>query len=144
MKKPVVVLVGRPNVGKSTIFNRLTGQRLAIIDDIPGTTRDRLVAEADWGGYDFFVVDTGGLDPVKKGSQQPLSIGSANFVDDIRVQAELAMEEADVIVLVADAQQGLTEADREVAKGCAAVKACVMESPGRLSFWRSIKQTVRP
>ncbi len=116
MKKPVVVLVGRPNVGKSTIFNRLAGQRLAIIDDIPGTTRDRLVAEADWGGYDFFVVDTGGLDPVKKGSQQPLSIGSANFVDDIRVQAELAMEEADVIVLVADAQQGLTEADREVAQ----------------------------
>lgn len=116
MKKPVVVLVGRPNVGKSTIFNRLTGQRLAIIDDIPGTTRDRLVAEADWGGYDFFVVDTGGLDPVKKGSQQPLSIGSANFVDDIRVQAELAMEEADVIVLVVDAQQGLTETDREVAQ----------------------------
>jgi len=114
MKKPVIVLVGRPNVGKSTLFNRLVGERLAIIDDVPGTTRDRLVAEGDWSGHDFFVVDTGGIDPTRQRSQEPLSIGSAEFIADIRVQAEIAMEEADVILLLVDAQQGVTEADREI------------------------------
>jgi len=114
MKKPVIVLVGRPNVGKSTLFNRLVGERLAIIDDVPGTTRDRLVAEGDWAGHDFFVVDTGGIDPTRQRSQEPLSIGSAAFIADIREQAEIAMEEADVILLLTDAQQGVTEADREI------------------------------
>ncbi len=114
MQKSVVVLVGRPNVGKSTIFNRLVGQRLAIVDDVPGTTRDRLVAEGDWAGHDFFVVDTGGIDPSKQHSQNPLSIGSADFIQDIRVQAEIALEEADVILLVTDALEGVTQADREV------------------------------
>ena len=69
MNKPVIVLVGRPNVGKSTLFNRLVGQRLAIVDDVPGTTRDRLLAEGDWAGHDIFVVDTGGIDPGKQHSQ---------------------------------------------------------------------------
>ncbi|HQK42094.1 MAG TPA: ribosome biogenesis GTPase Der [Anaerolineaceae bacterium] len=114
MTKPVIVLVGRPNVGKSTLFNRLIGERLAIIDDIPGTTRDRLVAEGDWSGHDFFVVDTGGIDPTRQRSQEPLSIGSAAFIADIRAQAEIAMETADVILLLVDAQQGVTEADREI------------------------------
>ncbi len=114
MHKPVVVLVGRPNVGKSTLFNRLVGQRLAIVDEVPGTTRDRLVAESDWAGHDFFVVDTGGLDPSKQRTQNPLSIGSADFITDIRAQAEIALEEADVIVLVTDALDGLTQSDREV------------------------------
>ncbi|MEL7626433.1 MAG: ribosome biogenesis GTPase Der [Anaerolineaceae bacterium] len=114
MHKPVVVLVGRPNVGKSTLFNRLVEQRLAIVDDVPGTTRDRLVAEGDWAGHDFFVVDTGGIDPSKQHSQNPLSIGSADFIQDIRTQAEIAMEEADVILLVTDAIDGVTQADREV------------------------------
>ncbi len=114
MKKPVIVLVGRPNVGKSTLFNRLVGERLAIIDDVPGTTRDRLVAEGDWAGHDFFVVDTGGIDPTRQRSQEPLSIGSADFIADIRAQAEIAMEESDVILLLTDAQQGVTEADREI------------------------------
>lgn len=114
MKKPVIVLVGRPNVGKSTLFNRLVGERLAIIDDVPGTTRDRLVAEGDWAGHDFFVVDTGGIDPTRQRSQEPLSIGSADFITDIRAQAEIAMEESDVILLLTDAQQGVTEADREI------------------------------
>lgn len=114
MKKPVVVLVGRPNVGKSTLFNRLVGERLAIIDDVPGTTRDRLVAEGEWAGLEFFVVDTGGIDPTRQRSQEPLSVGSAAFIADIRAQAEIAMEEADVILLLTDAQQGVTEADREI------------------------------
>ncbi|MFW5714469.1 MAG: GTPase, partial [Brevefilum sp.] len=74
MSKPVVALVGRPNVGKSTLFNRLTGERLAIVDEVPGTTRDRLLAEADWSGYDFYVMDTGGIDPTQGKSQTPLSI----------------------------------------------------------------------
>ena len=114
MKKPVIVLVGRPNVGKSTLFNRLVGQRLAIIDETPGTTRDRLVAEGDWSGKDFFVVDTGGIDPPKRANQQVLSIGSKDFVEEIRAQAEIAIEEADVIIFVVDVQDGITQADREI------------------------------
>ena len=116
MRKPVVVLVGRPNVGKSTLFNRLVGERLAITDEVPGTTRDRLISEADWAGHDFFIVDTGGLDPSAQRNQEPLSIGSAEFMADIRAQTELAMQEADVILFLVDAQQGVTEADRELAQ----------------------------
>ena len=112
MEKPVIVLVGRPNVGKSTLFNRLVGQRIAIVDDIPGTTRDRLLAEGDWAGHDFFVVDTGGIDPSKQRNQTPLSIGSADFIQDIREQAEIALEEADVILLITDAIEGVTQAPR--------------------------------
>ena len=78
MTKPVVALVGRPNVGKSTLFNRLVGERLAIVDDTPGTTRDRLFADSEWNGITFTVVDTGGIDPIH-GGKTPLSIGSANY-----------------------------------------------------------------
>ncbi len=115
MNKPVVAIVGRPNVGKSTIFNRLVGERLAIINDTPGTTRDRLVAESDWSGHDFFVIDTGGIDPSKQHKQEPLSIDSENFIEDIRLQAEIAIDEADVVLFVVDALSGVTTADREVA-----------------------------
>lgn len=115
MSKPVVALVGRPNVGKSTLFNRLTGERLAIVDEVPGTTRDRLLAEADWSGYDFYVMDTGGIDPTPGKGQTPLSIGSKDFIKQIRAQAELAIEESDVVLFVVDGQVGVTPADQEIA-----------------------------
>ena len=103
--KPLVAIVGRPNVGKSTLFNRLVGRRIAIVDDTPGITRDRLYAEGDWNGREYTLVDTGGIqmfdpDPLKS---------------QIRMQAEIAMEEADVIVLVVDTTVGLTSDDKELA-----------------------------
>ena len=115
MRKPFVALVGRPNVGKSTLFNRLAGERLAIVDDTPGTTRDRLLAEAEWNGRAFHIVDTGGIDPSVGGSE-PLSIGSADYIRQIRSQAELAVQEADVVLFLTDATSGVTPADREVAE----------------------------
>src|SRR4030095_5971386 len=114
MSKPIVALVGRPNVGKSTLFNRLVGERMAIVDDTPGTTRDRLFGEAEWNGRVFHVVDTGGIDPTH-GGKTPLSIGSADFIDDIRMQAQVAINEADVVLFVNDGQTGVTEPDLEVA-----------------------------
>lgn len=116
MPKPVVALVGRPNVGKSTLFNRLAEERLAVVDEIPGTTRDRLVAEAEWAGMVFDIVDTGGLDPAAlRAGRQPLSVGSADFIEQIRAQAEVAIHEADAILFVTDVESGVTAADQEVA-----------------------------
>ena len=115
MTKPVVALVGRPNVGKSTLFNRLCGEMLAIVDDTPGTTRDRLFGEGEWSGVDFDVVDTGGIDPSANSSKEPLSIGSADFIKEIRSQAVLAVEEADLVLFLTDAISGVTPADKEVA-----------------------------
>ena len=114
MSKPIVALVGRPNVGKSTLFNRLVGERLAIVDDTPGTTRDRLFGEAEWNGRAFHVVDTGGIDPTH-GGKTPLSIGSADFIEDIRKQAKVAIEEADAVLFVNDGEAGVTSPDLEVA-----------------------------
>jgi len=113
--KPVVALVGRPNVGKSTLFNRLIGQRLAIVDETPGTTRDRLVAEAEWNGRPFDLVDTGGIDP-SEGGRTPLSTGSANFIPAIRQQALMAVREADAVLFLTDGEAGVTPPDREVAE----------------------------
>ncbi len=115
MPKPIVVLVGRPNVGKSTLFNRLAGERLAIVDDTPGTTRDRLFSESEWNGRAFNIVDTGGIDP-SQGGKTPLSIGSADFIDEIRQQAQVAIQEADAVLFVNDGETGITPADREVAE----------------------------
>jgi GTP-binding protein len=115
MNKPVVALVGRPNVGKSTLFNRLAGDRLAVVDDRPGTTRDRLVAEAEWRGIAFDVVDTGGIDPTSFGKGEPLSLDSADYIVQIRGQAELAARGADAVLFLVDAEAGLTPPDREVA-----------------------------
>jgi GTP-binding protein len=114
MPKPIVALVGRPNVGKSTLFNRLVGERMAIVDDTPGTTRDRLFGEAEWNGRTFHVVDTGGIDPTH-GGKAPLSVGSADFINEIRQQAKVAIDEADAVLFVNDGETGVTSPDLEVA-----------------------------
>ena len=100
MKKPVVALLGRPNVGKSTIFNRLVGSKIAIIEDTPGITRDRIYGSVEYKDYKFHLIDTGGID-----------LELAKFNDEIKVQAELAIDEADVIVFVVDGKEGLTSND---------------------------------
>jgi GTPase len=121
VRKPIVALVGRPNVGKSTLFNRLVGHRLAIVEDEPGTTRDRLYAPVEWTQQPFILVDTGGLDvtsSVRVGQgwvQEPLGSSSRDYVREIRQQAEIAIEEADLVVFLVDAREGITAADREVA-----------------------------
>ena len=119
MPKPIVALIGRPNVGKSTLFNRMAEERLAVVDEIPGTTRDRLMADAIWSGVLFSIIDTGGIDPTQIGkgrSQQPLSIGSADFIEQIKEQAEVAIAEADAILFIVDVESGVTPADHEVAQ----------------------------
>jgi len=122
MTKPLVALVGRPNVGKSTLFNRLAGSRLAVVDDTPGTTRDRIEAESEWNGRAFTVVDTGGIEVLPERSDKslpenaPLSVASAEFVPQIREQAEMAIEAADAILFVVDATSGITAADEQVAE----------------------------
>jgi GTP-binding protein len=113
--KPMVALVGRPNVGKSTLFNRLAGERLAIVDDTPGTTRDRIVAEGEWNGRSFDVVDTGGIDPTH-GGKTPLSVDSADFIPEIRAQALMAVRDADAVLFLTDGTSGVTSPDREVAE----------------------------
>lgn len=114
-RKSLVALVGRPNVGKSTLFNRILGQRLAVVSEVPGTTRDRLYAEAEWAGTNFLLVDTGGLEVTEGRNTQPLSVDSEQYLPLIRGQASIAIQDADVIVQVVDGQAGLTAADREVA-----------------------------
>ena len=114
-RKPLVALVGRPNVGKSTLFNRIVGQRLAVVSEVPGTTRDRLYSEAEWAGTAFLVVDTGGLEVTEGRHTEPLSEDSERFLPLIRQQAQIAIQDADVIVQVVDGQAGITAADREVA-----------------------------
>lgn len=106
MARPIVAIVGRPNVGKSTVFNRIVGERLSIVEDKPGITRDRIYGVGDWSGCSFSIIDTGGIE-----------IDSGNeILNSVRAQAELAIEEADVILLMVDAKAGLTAADEEVAQ----------------------------
>jgi GTP-binding protein len=111
MPRPVVAIVGRPNVGKSTFFNRLIGERRAIVEDIPGTTRDRLYGVTDWNGLEFTVVDTAGLLFEEDEATLPL----AEIARRTREQAELAIAEADAIILMVDGREGLTTADADIA-----------------------------
>jgi GTP-binding protein len=119
MSKSLVALVGRPNVGKSTLFNRLIGQRLSIVADQAGTTRDRVQAPCEWNGVEFTLVDTGGiepLEPLRDAKKAALATASKDFVHEIRDQAEMAIAEADVLVFTVDAQVGLTATDEAVAE----------------------------
>ncbi|WP_099362709.1 ribosome biogenesis GTPase Der [Fredinandcohnia onubensis] len=105
MAKPVVAIVGRPNVGKSTIFNRIVGERVSIVEDVPGVTRDRIYSSGEWLNQEFSIIDTGGID-----------IGDEPFLAQIRHQAEIAIDEADVIIFMTSGREGVTSADEEVAK----------------------------
>ena len=105
MSNPTIAIVGRPNVGKSTIFNRIAGERISIVEDTPGVTRDRIYATGEWLGREFSIIDTGGID-----------LGDAPFMDQIKHQAEIAIDEADVIVFITSAREGVTDADELVAR----------------------------
>ncbi len=105
MKKPIVAVVGRPNVGKSTFFNKLVGKRVSIVEDTPGVTRDRIYAEAEWRNMPFVLIDTGGIEPDTTDA----------ILSQMRLQAEIAIDTADVIVFMVDGRTGITSADREVA-----------------------------
>ncbi len=105
MEKPLVAIVGRPNVGKSTLFNKLCGKRISIVKDEPGVTRDRIYGDAEWCGYSFSLVDTGGLDVKNK----------SDFQVNITKQAELAVELADVVIMLVDGKEGLVPADHDAA-----------------------------
>ncbi len=105
MAKPIVAVVGRPNVGKSTLFNRLTGSRISIVEDTPGVTRDRIYHEAEWNGREFMLIDTGGIEPTT----------NSELLLQMRDQAQIAIEHADVILFLCDLQSGLTDADEEIA-----------------------------
>jgi GTPase len=112
--KPIVALVGRPNVGKSTFFNRLIGQRKAIVEDIPGTTRDRLYGDTEWNGRQFTVVDTAGL--LFEGDDLPEGTPQVEIARHVREQAQIAIAEADAIILIVDVVEGLTASDADVAE----------------------------
>lgn len=105
MANPTIAIVGRPNVGKSTIFNRIAGERISIVEDTPGVTRDRIYTTGEWLGREFSIIDTGGID-----------LGDEPFMDQIKHQAEIAIDEADVIIFVASGSEGITDADELVAK----------------------------
>ena len=105
MAKPVVAVVGRPNVGKSTFFNYLCGKRISIVEDTPGVTRDRIYAEAEWRNRKFTLIDTGGIEPYAEDK----------ILQQMRRQAEVAVDMADVIVFMVDAKGGMTASDKEIA-----------------------------
>ena len=127
MAKPIVAVVGRPNVGKSTLFNKLVGERIAIVEDTPGVTRDRIIADAEWQNHHFTLIDTGGIEPHTKD----------DILLQMRVQAELAIDMADLIVLLVDGREGMTASDH--------VKALLDHSgPGLVDLCLCNSAPVRP
>ena len=105
MSKPIVAIIGRPNVGKSTFFNYIVGKRISIVEDTPGVTRDRVYAEANWRGRNFTLIDTGGIEPESDDI----------ILSQMRMQADIAIDIADVIVFLTDIKQGVTAADHDIA-----------------------------
>ncbi|MBQ4250189.1 MAG: 50S ribosome-binding GTPase, partial [Clostridia bacterium] len=105
MAKPIVALVGRPNVGKSTLFNKLAGRRISIVEDTPGVTRDRIYAETSWRGREFIMIDTGGIEPA----------ADDMILKKMREQAQIAIDSADVIIFLVDIKSGMTASDQDVA-----------------------------
>ena len=116
MALPILAIVGRPNVGKSTLFNKLVGQRISIVEDTPGVTRDRIYSKSEWRNREFMIVDTGGIEPDS----------SDIILSQMRRQAELAIEKADVIVFLTDIRTGVTANDYDVAK--------MLQKSGKLFF----------
>ena len=106
MNKPVLAIVGKPNVGKSTFFNRVAGRRISIVENTPGVTRDRVYADAEWSGYSFTIIDTGGIEPNLDNEWQKY----------ILAQAQLAIDIADVVLMIVDGKEGVSASDRHVAQ----------------------------
>src|SRR5256714_4660214 len=131
MTRAVVAIVGRPNVGKSTLFNRLVGERVAIVEDLPGTTRDRIYATTDWRGREFALVDTGGLDDPKAGPMEAA----------VRAQAENAIDEADVVLFIADAKAGILPVAHAVADPLRCSRKPVLIVANKSDSWRGEAQS---
>src|ERR671936_2796234 len=129
MSRGLVAVVGRPNVGKSTLFNRLVGERVAIVEDEPGTTRDRVYAPVEWRGREFMLVDTGGLDDA-----------AGEVETGVRRQAEAAIEEADVVLFVVDAQSGLLPVEHDVADRLRRSRKPVLLAANKTESWRTEAQ----
>jgi len=123
MGKSVVAIVGRPNIGKSTIFNRLVGERVSIVDDQPGVTRDRIYAEVDWLTNNFRLIDTGGID-----------IGDEPLLEQVKQQAEIAIDEADVIIFMVDGKAGITAADETVAQMLYKTKKPIIVAVNKIDY----------
>ena len=132
MSTPLVAVVGRPNVGKSTIFNRLVGRRIAIVEDMPGVTRDRLYAPVEWKGRHFTLIDTGGI---------ILNVDDP-LMNQVRAQAEIAMDEADAILFVVDAADGITAADRDLADALRSSKVPVFLAVNKADNTRQVQEAV--
>jgi GTP-binding protein len=130
MSRAVVAIVGRPNVGKSTLFNRLVGERVAIVEDLPGTTRDRIYATAEWRAREFALVDTGGLDDPKAGPMEAA----------VRSQAETAIDEADVVLFVVDAKAGILPVEHDVADRLRRTAKPVLVVANKSDSWRGEAQ----